>query len=127
MSAAILIGKPCRQCRALIPLSIADKMGSEENQYLCEKCQAESFDRLHQVQAETADFWNANNEVEIDMGLGVAPPCAECGTEEGDERVLEMDFHGRAAMLCRSCGMRYLRANRDKIRNTRLEYDLKLR
>lgn len=145
----ILIGQHCRLCRALIPNSIAGQptnvvaaklsgtalptiaskstFGSEENQYLCEKCLAQSFVDLNQLQGEIGEFWQKTNEVEIDMGIGVAPPCAKCRTEEGDERVLEMNYEGRAAMLCRPCGDAYLRANRSKISGTKLEYDLKLR
>jgi hypothetical protein len=122
--AAILIGKPCRQCRALIPLSIADKMGSEENGYLCEKCQAKHFDGMKVLQSEVSEFWD--KEVYVDMGAAIAPPCAKCGTIEDDERVLE-DYEGRKAMLCRKCGAEYLRTNRDKIRGTKLEWDLRLK
>lgn len=124
MSAALLIGVHCRQCHSLIPLSIADKMGSEENGYLCEKCQARHFEGMIQLQGEVNEFWE--KEVFVDMGAAIAPPCAKCGTLETDERVLE-DYEGRKAMLCRKCGREYLMANRAKIAGTKLEYDLKLR
>lgn len=123
---AILIGKPCRQCRALIPLSIAEKMGSEENGYLCFKCQEKHFSGMQVLQQDVGEFWDKMETVEIDMGAAIAPPCAVCGTEEGDERVLE-DYEGQKAMMCLKCGAEYLRKNRSKIAGTKLEWDLKLR
>ncbi len=123
-SPAILIGVHCRQCRALIPLSIADKMGSEENQYLCERCQAASFEKLHDLSARTDEFWQ--KEIYMDMGDQIAPPCEICLTIEGDERVFD-EYEGKLAFMCKPCSQKYLRKNRDKIRGTLLEWDLKLR
>ena len=144
---AILIGQHCRLCRSLIPNSIAGQplnvvaakisgtaiplrpgkatYGSEATGFMCEKCLATEPVNLHQLENEISEFWV--KDIEVDMGPNVAPPCARCGTIEGDTRVLEMAYEGRAAMLCPPCGAWYLRANREKIRGTKLEWELKLK
>jgi hypothetical protein len=122
---AIILAVKCRLCPAQIPLSIAAQHGSEANGYTCEKCLAIEPAHLNQLSGEVGAFWA--KDIEIDMGAAIAPPCARCGTWEGDTRVLEMEYEGRAALLCIPCGDWYLRANREKIRGTKLEWDLKLK
>jgi hypothetical protein len=143
---AILLGQHCRLCRSLVPASIAGQpinvvaakmggtamprnpglatYGSEENGFMCEKCVTLEPEHMRKLANQVSEFWD--KEVYIDMGAAIAPPCAICDTTDGDTRVLE-DYEGTKALLCKPCADRYLRANRDKIRGTKLEYELKLR
>ena len=109
-----------RHCRRPIsPAFIASLVGTNPaNGYLCETCIVREQENMHRLQASL-------NEVVLDID-GAAPPCAICDTIEGDTRVLE-DYESSKAFMCKPCADAYLVANRDKIRSTRLEWDLKLK
>ncbi len=116
----------CRHCRNAISPAFTDWLlkwakCKPENGFLCENCIVKEQDNMHRLQRQSNEF----NEVYVDID-GVAPPCAICTTIEGDERVLE-DYEGEKAFMCKPCADGYLLANRDKIRRTKLEWDLKLR
>jgi hypothetical protein len=110
----------CRHCRRPIsPAFIASLVGTNPaGGYLCEICIVTEQENMHRLQSQL-------NETTLDID-GPTPPCAICNTIEGDTRVLE-DYEGAKAFMCKPCADRYLLANRDKIRGTKLEWDLKLK
>lgn len=115
----------CRHChKGISPAFIASMPWAKpENGFLCENCIVKEQDNLHRLQAAATEFNQKEKYIHLD---GVAPPCAVCDTIYGDERVIE-DYEGEKAFMCVPCANRYLVANRDKIRRTKLEWELKLR
>lgn len=118
MSAAVIIGKPCRLCPRQIPLSIADKLGSEEKGYVCFECLAKEKDDLRQLRGELEEFH--------EYSTAPSPPCAVCGTLEGDDRAL-VHIDSRMGLVCMDCEKAHLEKNREQFRNTQMEYEMKLR
>jgi hypothetical protein len=132
MSAAIIIGVQCRLCGRVISqamLALAhklygDPLGNAEKGYICWDCHNKHRIATQKLGQQLTEFWT----VYLDVSSIDSPPCALCGTLEGEDRLGPVMIDGTMGFVCLPCEPRYNNQTmRDRTRGTRYEYDLKLR
>lgn len=132
MSVAIIAGVQCNQCGnvisqatlALAKKYIGDPLGNAEKGFTCWKCYNDRYEQQKKLSERLTEFWT----VYVDASHIDAPPCAMCGTLYGEDRLGPLVIDGTMGFICLGCEPRYNAMTlRDRTRNTRYEYDLKLR